>query len=244
VPVVEVPLQDSMAGFACDFEGVLNAAIANAARLVFLCSPGNPTGNALPLERVRSLAERLRGQAVVVVDEAYLEYAGTASAAGLLASLDNIAVLRTLSKAHALAAARIGSVIATPELIEVLQRCQAPYPIATPCAEVALAALSPEACRDTDGHVARVLLERQRLTSALQAAPGVVQVYPSSSNFLLVRLVDAEASWQALLSAGVVVRDVRAHPGLENALRISIGTPEENDRVLAVLATTASGVPA
>ncbi len=236
VPVVEVPLVDDGRAFACDFERVEEACRASGARLVFLCSPGNPVGAALPLGRVAALATRLRDVAVVVVDEAYGEFSGTASAIGLLDEHDNIAVLRTLSKAHALAAARIGVVVADAGLVEVLQRCQSPYPIATPCADAALAVLSSEARAATSARVREVVAERARLAAALGACAGVRAVYPSDGNFILVRLAHAGDAFQSLLDAGIVVRDVRQQRGLGDALRISIGTPGQNDRVIGVFA--------
>ena len=182
------------------------------------------------------MAEALRGQALVVVDEAYGEFADEPSATTLMDRFDNIAVLRTLSKAHALAAARIGSVIADAALIAVLRRCQAPYPIPAPCSALALAGLDDAALEQTRARIATVRSERSRLCIALSAQHGVRHVYASDANFLLVRFNDAEAAFQALLQAGVVVRDQRAAPQLQDALRITLGTPEQNDRVLDALA--------
>ncbi|HEY0503680.1 MAG TPA: aminotransferase class I/II-fold pyridoxal phosphate-dependent enzyme, partial [Lysobacter sp.] len=120
--VVEVPLRDRDGRWSCDFAAIGDAALANGARVVFLCSPGNPGGALLPLDDIAALAARLADAALVVVDEAYLEFAEAPSAIGLIATQRNVAVLRTLSKAHALAAARIGSVIADAELVDVLRR--------------------------------------------------------------------------------------------------------------------------
>ncbi|MCD9096945.1 histidinol-phosphate transaminase [Luteimonas fraxinea] len=232
---VEVPLVDGADGFAVDVEAVRAAALTRSARLVFLCSPSNPTGGLVPLSDVASLAEALAGRAVVVVDEAYIEFAGADSATTVLAAYDNIVVLRTLSKAHALAAARIGVAIAHADLIAVLRRCQAPYPVPTPCADLALAGLSPAALEVTQARVAEAIAERDALAAALATAPGVRQVYPSAGNYLLVRFVDADRAFAALLSAGIVVRDQRAAPQLGDALRISLGTPAQNARVLSAL---------
>lgn len=234
-PLCEVPLVDAGDGLGVDIPAVCQAALAARARIVFLCSPSNPAGSLIALEDVAKVAARLEGQALVVVDEAYVEFAAQASAITLLARHRNLAVLRTLSKAHALAAARIGSVIAAPELIAVLRRCQAPYPVPQPCAELALKALAPEALAVTAERIAQVCAERERLQQALAALPGVRRAYPSQGNFLLVRFEDAEAAWRALLGAGVVVRDQRAAPQLSDALRISIGTPEQNELILAAL---------
>jgi histidinol-phosphate aminotransferase len=144
-------------------------------------------------------------------------------------------VLRTLSKAHALAAARIGVVIADAALIEVLRRCQAPYPIPTPCAELALAGLSATALAETQRRMAVIRSERARLEAALVGMPEVRRVYPSQGNYLLVRFCNAESAFRSLLAAGVVVRDQRAALQLDDALRITVGSPEQNDRVVQAL---------
>ncbi len=235
-PLREVPLVDGPAGFGVDLEAVTLAAEQGNARLVFLCSPSNPTGADVPLAGIAALAQRLAGRALVVVDEAYGEFSDQPSATSLMGEHRNIAVLRTLSKAHALAAARIGTLIADPALVRVLRACQAPYPVPTPCADLAIAGLSDEALARTAERVAVVRSERARLATALAAVPGVRRVYPSSGNYLLVRFTDAQAAFDGLLAAGVVVRDQRAAPQLGDALRITIGSPEQNDRVLATLA--------
>lgn len=232
---IEVPLVDGEAGFAPDFEAIAAQALTNRAKLVFLCSPSNPTGAAIPLAEVEALARKLEGRALIVVDEAYGEFSDVPSAIALLDGFCNVAVLRTLSKAHALAAARIGSLVANAGLIAVLRRCQAPYPVPAPCAELALSGLSGYALELTRQRVETVKAERVRLRDALAALPGVSRVYPSQGNYLLVRFRDAEAAFRSLLAAGVVVRDQRAAPQLGDALRISIGTPEQNDRVIAAL---------
>ncbi|WP_313231016.1 histidinol-phosphate transaminase [Stenotrophomonas acidaminiphila] len=239
-PALVVPLRDDEAGLVADIEAIIATAKQGNARLVFLCSPSNPGGRSIALAQVEQVAVALRGQALVVVDEAYAEFADEPSAVSLLPRHDNIAVLRTLSKAHALAAARIGCVIADASLIAVLRRCQAPYPIPAPCTALALDGLSDAALARTRERIAVVRAERERLGTALARLPGVRRVYPSDANFLLVRLVDAEAAFQRLLVAGVVVRDQRGAPQLHDALRITLGTPEQNARVLGVLATLES----
>lgn len=238
--VVEVPLLDGDDGYACDFAAVARAADDQAVKLVFLCSPGNPAGNLLPLDAIEALARDLEGRALLVVDEAYLEYARQPSAVTLLDRSRNIAVLRTLSKAHALAAARIGSVIADAELIALLRRCQAPYPLPSPCVELAGRALDPRAREATDAHVVTVMAERERLVAALATVPQVRRVYPSRANFLLVRFADAQSVYMRLVGAGIVVRDLRVVPGFEDALRITVGNPEQNSRVIRTLAAMES----
>lgn len=232
---IEVPLLDIQAGLVPDIEAVISAARVGNAKLVFLCSPSNPGGRSVPLADVQRVAAALAGQALVVVDEAYGEYADEPSAVSLMDRFANIAVLRTLSKAHGLAAVRIGTLIADAGLIAVLRRVQAPYPIPAPCSALALAGLSAEARALTQQRVKQVRSERGRLQAALEHLPVVRRVYRSDANFVLARFVDAQAAFDALLAAGIVVRDQRTAPQLGDALRITLGTPEQNDRVIATL---------
>lgn len=233
--VVEVPALDTGEAWRSDLDAMAGAAEASGAGLVFVCNPGNPTGEAVPAAAIHALAARLAGRALVVVDGAYAEFADEALDPALLDTHDNLVLLRTLSKAHALAAARIGSVLASPEVVRLLQRCQAPYPLAQPAVAAALAAVAPSSLAQVADGVVQVRAERARLEAALACLPGVRAVYPSQGNFLLARFDDAQAAYEALLAAGVVVRDMRATPALGDALRISIGTPAQDDRVLAAL---------
>ena len=233
--LLEVPLRDGEGGFELDAGAVVDTALQKNARVVFLCSPSNPTGGEVPLELIAGIAGRLEGRALLVVDEAYAEFGSQPSATTLVPRCPNLAVLRTLSKAHALAAARIGCVIAHADLIAALRACQAPYPVPAPCAELALAALSPRALAATVTRIGLVVAERERMRVALADVPGVQRVYPSQGNFLLLRFTNAGAALASLQAAGVVVRDQRSVKDLSDALRITIGTTAENDRVLAAL---------
>ena len=233
--IVEVPLRDGEAGLCADLAAMGDAALASGASLLFLCTPGNPSGELLDPGAIAQLARRLRGRCLVVVDEAYIEYAETSSAACMLEEHDNIAVLRTLSKAHALAAARVGCVLGNPQLIAALRRVQAPYPLPQPVVDAALAALSPQALALTRSRMDAVREARARLADGLRRFAGVKRVYPSAGNFLLVRFIDADAAFSALLAAGVVVRDMRAMAQLGDALRITVGSMEECRRVLSAL---------
>jgi histidinol-phosphate aminotransferase len=234
-PLIEVSSIDGREGWRTEIEAMRDAALTSAAKIVFLCSPGNPTGEAISIDAIDALCASLRGRALVVVDEAYIEYADSPSATCLLQRHENLLVLRTLSKLHALAGARIGCAIADPSLIEILRRCQAPYPIPAPSVDLALAALMPEAVREAQRRAATIGFERERMYEALRTISGVRKVYPSAGNFLLLRFDRAERVYRALLEAGVVVRDMRATPRLEDALRITIGDRDENEAVLAVL---------
>lgn len=233
--VLDVPLLDDGDDFRIDVTTVSALARSMQARIVFLCSPGNPAGGVLPADDVVRLATALAGIALVVVDEAYVEFSAASSLVPLVASQPNLAVLRTLSKAHALAGARIGCLIADPELIAALRRCQAPYPISEPSAACALQALSPQSLARTARTIAATCAQREALRMTLAGLSCVRRIYPSQGNFLLVRFDDASVAMQRLLDDGIVVRDMRHLPQLDDALRISVGTASQNARVIACL---------
>lgn len=225
--------------FAIDAQKVI-AAWTPETKLVFLCSPNNPTGNLVPAETISQIAEGLVGKALVVVDEAYIEFANAPSFATRATDYPNVVVLRTLSKAWALAGARLGVAIGHPDLISVLQKVRAPYPIAAPAAEGVLKCLDTrgrEQCRE---RVARLVGERERLRQALLACPEVEEIYPSEANFLLVRGSDGRVLMKKLLEQGIVARDRGQE--IANCVRITVGSPEENDQVLAALAGQANAV--
>ncbi|HEY2396656.1 MAG TPA: histidinol-phosphate transaminase [Rudaea sp.] len=229
--LVEVPLP---ADFSLDADALL-ARIEAHVKLVFLCSPNNPTGNLIPLVTIERIAAALADRAIVVVDEAYIEFAGTLSAATLLDRHDNLAVLRTLSKAHALAAARIGVVLAHEQVITLLRRILPAYPLPAPCVEAALTALTPPALAATRVRVTGLVAARDRLAVALKSVPELRDVLPSAANFFVVRCVDADRLYRGLLSFGIVVRNVAHYPGMAGCLRISVGSPSDHARLLAAL---------
>jgi len=233
--VAEAPLVERGDAWLCDIDVVADAVLRTDARLVFLCSPGNPTGALLPSSDIERLAARLAGKAFVVVDEAYVEFASAPSAVSLLGSHENLAVLRTLSKAHALAGARVGCVIANAGLVALLRRCQAPYPLPVETVRCALAALTPQSLVSTRNAVDRIVEERERLRDRLLVTPGVRTVYSSAANFLCVAFDDAQATFARLRGDGIVVRDFSTLPRLQGVLRISVGTPAQNDALLACL---------
>lgn len=241
VPVVDVPqrddvLPDGTPVWRVDVDALAAAALRAGARLVFVASPGNPTGSRVPLADVSRLAAALAGRAVVVLDEAYQEFGGDpASGLTLLEEHANLAVLRTLSKAHGLAAARVGVCVTHPELAAVLRRVQAPYPVPGPVAHLAVAALQPAALAATARRVRTTLAQRDRLRAALAADPRVSTLYHSDANFLLVRCTDADAVLADLGDAGIVVRDLRSQPGLGDALRVTVGSPAETGALVAAL---------
>jgi len=231
--VIESPLEPSGA-LRPD---TLLAAVTPETKLVFVCTPNNPTGNLVGHDVLEGLARALTGRAVLVVDEAYAEFSRAPSAISLIDAYENVAVLRTLSKAWSLAGARVGTLVARPDVIGLLRRIIPPYPLPSPCVDAALGALSYEGRRVQRHHLQEILGERARMLETLPTMPGVREVLPSHANFVAVRFDDAAGTYRRLLAAGVVVRDIGRYPGLGDALRITVGTGNENDRVLAVLRT-------
>jgi len=230
--VVEAPLVEGDCGF--ELPAGLEAR-AKGCRLVFLCSPNNPTGNLVAPERVSQLAARQAASGLVVVDEAYVEFAPETSVLSLLQEHRNLVILRTLSKAHALAGCRLGCVIADPAVIDLLRRIIAPYPLPTPTVSAALRALAPESLASTREHLKTLAAEKQRMVAALSAHPGIVRLWPGHANFVLVRAVDGAGLVGSAASAGIRLRDQSAQPGLADCVRITIGTPEENDALTRFL---------
>ncbi|MDE2339283.1 MAG: histidinol-phosphate transaminase [Gammaproteobacteria bacterium] len=228
--VIEVPLLAER-GFALDEQQVLERCTART-KLLFLCSPNNPTGNLLEEAAVLRLAAALAGRALVVLDEAYLEFSGRASLARRLAEFPNLAVLRTLSKAYGLAGARCGALLADPQVIALLRKIIPPYAIPRLTADAALARLAPGALATLQPQLATLLAERSRLQRELPALRAVRRVWPSDANFILAEFEDAGDALERAAAAGLLVRDARGYPGLGRALRISVGTPEQNTRLL------------
>lgn len=233
--VIDNPLINTGNGFAWDIPAMISSVLDNKCKLLFLCTPANPTGQSLSTEALESLLRALQGRCLVVVDEAYGEYGSYASALALLERYTNLAVLKTLSKAHALAGARIGLVAAAHELVAVLKACQAPYPISKPSAVLALQAFAPENRQHTHAAVRQCLIERRRVAQALSAMPLVQTVFDSDANFVLVKFNQAEALNAYLLERGIVLRAMNQYPALNQCLRISIGNPQENNALLQAI---------
>ena len=167
-------------------------------KLVFACSPGNPTGTLIPVGMLRKLAELTAGRALLVIDEAYIEFTPANTAVELLKDYPHVVIIRTLSKAFALAGLRCGFLLSSPAVIGMLRKVIAPYPIPVPCADIAAQALSPESVSLMHRRAAQCVMRKCELEVALEDLDGVEAVYPSASNFLLVRFVDAARVFTAL----------------------------------------------
>lgn len=220
-----------MPDFSMDTEAML-AATDSKTRLMFICSPNNPTGNSFPAEQIEELLERFGG--VVVLDEAYIDFSVRPSLASLVKRYPNLIVLQTLSKAWGMAGLRIGLAVADPAVISLMSKVKYPYNINVVAQKMALMKLD-EAAKDKA--VAEIVGQRFRLEKELRKCPEVKGIYSSDANFLLVRFDNPDEVYGRLLAGGVIVRNRSKVPGCEGCLRITVGTPAENDRLLRLLAS-------
>lgn len=213
-------------------------------KVVFVCSPNNPTGQVINPEDLKSLLEMTRDRAIVVADEAYIEFCPQATLTTWLQDYPHLVVLRTLSKAFALAGLRCGFTLANKPVIDLLLKVIAPYPLSTPVADIAAQALSEAGLTAMRGRVAEILLNRRELVSALQALPGVEQVYPSDTNYVLFKLSECSVVFKSLWDQGIILRDQSKQPGLGGCLRITIGTEAECQRVVTALNALSASITA
>ncbi|MBV4412051.1 histidinol-phosphate transaminase [Enterobacteriaceae bacterium YMB-R22] len=204
-------------------------------KVVFVCSPNNPTGQLINPDALRALLEMTRDRAIVVIDEAYIEFCPQATLAGWLNDYPHLAILRTLSKAFALAGLRCGFTLANEEVINLLLKVIAPYPLSTPVADIAAQALSPAGIEAMRARVAETIENRRLLVDGLKAINDVEQVFTSETNYVLARFVDSGRLFKSLWDRGIILRDQSKQTSLSGCLRITVGTRAECLRVLDAL---------
>ncbi|MBL7858406.1 MAG: histidinol-phosphate transaminase [Cyclobacteriaceae bacterium] len=200
-------------------------------KLIFLCSPNNPTANLLSPEKIIDILSRFQG--LVVVDEAYIDFAKSKSFISELDGYPNLVVLQTFSKAWGLAGLRLGMCFASEAIISVLNKIKYPYNVNIQTQELALEAL--EHVDRKNNWVTEIIEERKNLTEALAALPVVKKIFPSDGNFLLVRVQNAPETYQYLMNNNIIVRDRSKVALCNNCIRITIGTPEENRKLIQAL---------
>ncbi len=226
--------------FEIDVDAVLEACDEQT-RLIFVCSPNNPTGTLVPRQALRDLLERRGDSSAIVVDEAYIEFSGEPSVVELLEAHPNLLVLRTLSKALAFAGARCGTVMGPVDVIRILNAIQAPYALSTPVVECVEDALSSSAIDEARGRIAEIVAERERLMAATSSFAFVETVWPSAANFFLVRVDNGDTVLRRARDNGILLRNFGG--SLQNCIRITVGSKAENDRLLTVLAQMDRGEP-
>jgi histidinol-phosphate aminotransferase len=231
-----VPLS-SHDGFQLDVERVLSTCREHSGiKLVFVCSPNNPTGNLMRRADLLAVCSGLLGRALVVADETYVEFSGQPSLSSDRRAHPNLVILRTVSKEYSLAGERCGVTIAHPDVIDLTGRILAPYPLAASSIRAIAEAMSPQGVHQARVNM-RLLVEQRRLVAqALVEIPGVVGVHASDANFLLLETVQPSLLVEMMEGSGIKIRDRSSVPGIEGCVRISIGTPDQNQLMLEVFA--------
>ena len=204
----------------------LLAAVDEHTKMIFLCSPNNPTGNSFPRAEMMRLVEQFDG--IVVVDEAYIDFAEVESLKNEIAENENLVVLQTMSKAWAMAGLRVGLALASEQVVELMSQVKYPYNI-----NLATMAIVSELMENSiDDKVEQIKSQRTMVAERLAQSSVVKKIYPSDANFLLVEVDDADAMYDFLISKGIIVRNRNRVRGCKGCLRITIGLPEENERLL------------
>ncbi|MBA8197423.1 MULTISPECIES: histidinol-phosphate transaminase [Citrobacter] len=230
---VECRTVPTLADWQLDLQGIADK--LDGVKVVYVCSPNNPTGQLINPQDLRSLLEMTQGKAIVVADEAYIEFCPQATLAGWLTEYPHLVVLRTLSKAFALAGLRCGFTLANEEVINLLLKVIAPYPLSTPVADIAAQALTSQGIAAMRERVAQILQERQYLVDTLNTIPCVEQVFTSETNYILARFTASSSVFKSLWDQGIILRDQNKQPSLSGCLRITVGTREESQRVIDAL---------
>lgn len=234
VGVTNVALDNN---FDVDYRAVEKAVNADnsGVKIVFLCAPNNPTGNMLDKQKLIELLQATEDKALIVADEAYIEFCPQLSQADLIAQHKNLVITRTLSKAFALASIRCGFTLAQKSVIEMMSKVIAPYPVPAPVAQIATQALSDKGLVMMQERVKTLNNNRLLLQQAMQKIACVTEIFPTTGNFLLVRFKDSAKVFQAFSDNGIIMRDFANKPRLENCIRITIGSEAEMATTLTTL---------
>lgn len=222
-----VPLTEN---FQLNLEGIAEAIDKNT-KLIFICSPNNPTGNSIDRADVETLLANFDG--IVVVDEAYINFSRQKTFIQELTEYANLVVLQTLSKAWGLAGLRLGMAFASEEIIEVMNKVKPPYNVNEASQQLAMQALAN--IEQVNAWIKETLFERDRLVLGLKDFDFVVDIYPSDANFILVKTTDARGIYNFLVQKGIIVRDRSKVDLCQGCLRITVGTPQENNLLLDTL---------
>lgn len=218
------------ANFQPKVDEILKIADSNS-KLLFLCSPNNPTGNSFEARSIERLIKEFKG--IVVIDEAYIDFSNEESWASRLGDFPNLIVTQTLSKAYGMAGIRLGICYASEEIISVLNRIKPPYNVNELTQQKAISQL--EKSELTKQQVSNILEERAVLVNNLERVNYISKIYPSDANFVLAKVDDATKRYNQLIEKGIVIRNRTTQPGCENCLRFTIGTPEENKILIDTL---------
>ena len=216
--------------FTLDVKEILQTIDANT-KMIFLCSPNNPTGNCIPKDQIKELLAHFHG--LLVIDEAYIDFSTEESWLGDLSKYKNLIVTQTLSKAYGMAAIRLGSCFASKLIIDILHKIKPPYNVNGLTQIKAQERLLMK--NEVEQEVATIIEERKKLEIALRTIPFVQHIYPSEANFLLTVVDDADSRYRQLLNKGIIVRNRSGQPLCKNTLRFTVGTPSENESLIKAL---------
>ena len=240
--IINVPLIKGENGFSLDKAGIIKAALdkANQVKIVYLCSPNNPTGGAFPKEDLIEIIAALKDSAIIILDEAYAEFSAQGSLVEELKNYPNLIILRTLSKAYSLAGVRMGACLCHDEsfITFLQQKIMETYPLPRPAIEAAMIALAPENKKQIQENIQKALAETKKLKTYFEKSPLVQTVYPTDANFILVQFTEGiSAPMVAAYAAkhGFILRDFSGKAETANCLRISPALPDQNDRLMEVL---------
>ncbi|OCG71790.1 histidinol-phosphate transaminase [Gilliamella sp. Nev5-1] len=232
---IETKAVPTTADWQLDLQGIKQN--LDKVKLIYVCSPNNPTGNLINPDDIKMLLDIAKDRALVIIDEAYIEFSPESSVVSWLANYPHLVILRTLSKAFALAGLRCGFTIANKAVIDALQKVIAPYPLATPVADIATQALSKDGINTMKLHVINLNKQKEKFTNQLSQLPIVEKVYPSRSNYLCVKFQDNKEVFNTLWNKGIILRDQSKVIGQQNMIRITIGTQAECEAVISALKT-------
>ena len=224
---IQVPLSKN---FQIEVDRILSNVKTNT-KLLFICSPNNPSGNTVDRDAVERLLNTFNG--LVIIDEAYIDFTNEVSWTEQLNTYPNLIVTQTLSKAYGLAGIRLGVCYASQDIISVLNKIKPPYNINTLTQDAAMKTLENK--HKVADQISTVLKERSRLMKAFENYPFIKKIYPSEANFILIKVDDANKRYNQLIDKGIVVRNRSSQLHCENCLRITVGTPDENTQLLTVL---------
>ncbi len=216
--------------FELDLEAIENKIDANT-KLLFICSPNNPTGNSLDGNAILKLAENFNG--IVIIDEAYIHFSQQKSFVSEINNFENIVVLQTFSKAWGLAGLRVGLAFANAEIIELFNKIKPPYNVSEIAQAAVLRAFKNK--ESVENTIAEIIFEREKLIENLSGLEIVTKIYPTDANFVLVKTIDADKIYQHLIKEKIVVRNRSNVEMCEGCLRLTVGTPDENSSLLKSL---------
>lgn len=215
--------------FEPNIEDILKA-VSSKTKIIFLCSPNNPTGNSFSDENILYLLRNFNG--LVVLDEAYIDFSSKESWLSELNDFPNLVIIQTLSKAYGLAGLRVGVLYASEEIISILNKIKPPYNLNTASQEIALKKLTQNTLI---AQVKKLISEREIMINLLKSIAFIERVFPSDANFILIKVDDATLRYNQLIQKGIVVRNRNNQPLCANCLRITIGTKEENNQLISIL---------